>query len=474
MEKPTSTAKNLICSAGERTPDDRHSVSSPGALALSSDHVTPSHSREAIEQRIQTLLNDGRAVGALFVAVDGVQDASRMHGYRIARSVIERVAAKAGEWLGEEYRVEIWGDSELLAVTSRPQGDALLWAGNLVSSQLAHGVQVGREHIPLSARVGAALSTSILNAEALIRHVMLATPVAASAKAKLYSPSMAHCQQEQHRLQGELSQAAMRGELQVHYQSQIDLATRAVVGAEALLRWEHPRFGRISPGDFIGIAENSGDIVPIGEWVIDTVAHQVAEWQQEGVFNDQFRVAINVAPRQLIEPDFANRFCDIVSAAGVSPHSFEVEVTESGLMMQLEKAKVQLSALRRSGVGVAIDDFGTGASSLSYLQQLPVGTLKIDRSFIRGLAKAESGHASWNLVEAIKHLAHGQGCNVVAEGIETRHQHEQLRKMGCETGQGYLYDWPMAAVMFQAFHMNTESVAQMMQADYPSDEVISQ
>jgi EAL domain-containing protein (putative c-di-GMP-specific phosphodiesterase class I)/GAF domain-containing protein len=233
------------------------------------------------------------------------------------------------------------------------------------------------------------------------------------------------------------------GQFRLVFQPRINLATRGLVGAEALLRWTHPVLGEVSPGEFIPIVENTAMARPITAWVLDTALRQLSRWQAAGI---GIQLSINVSAANLDERDFAERVQLGLLANRVAPAMLELEVTESAVMDNSGNALCQLAALEEAGVRLAIDDFGTGYSSLAYLQKLPAQVVKIDQSFIRDLSEGERGRT---LVRSMISLSHDLGYRVVAEGIETPEAADLLTGMGCDEGQGYLFGRPMELEQFE-------------------------
>jgi diguanylate cyclase (GGDEF)-like protein/PAS domain S-box-containing protein len=233
--------------------------------------------------------------------------------------------------------------------------------------------------------------------------------------------------------------AAVRNELVVHYQPQVDMADRSLVGVEALVRWQHAKRGLVPPGEFIPLAEEIGIIGEIGEWVLAESCRQVAAWQADGILVP--RVAVNLSPLQLERADLAATVHAALDAAGIGPERLELEVTESMIMRHAEAAATVLRDLRGLGVELTMDDFGTGYSSLAQLRHLPLRRLKIDISFVRDI-----GHPSAEaIIRAIIAMARSLGLQTVAEGVEQEDQHAFLRDAGCDIGQGYLYGRPVPA-----------------------------
>jgi EAL domain-containing protein (putative c-di-GMP-specific phosphodiesterase class I) len=239
--------------------------------------------------------------------------------------------------------------------------------------------------------------------------------------------------------------ALERGEITLHYQPQVDLTTGQVIGAEALLRWQHPEFGLISPVEFIPIAEEDGLILPIGEWALRTACAQLRAWQKKG-FND-LRIAVNLSSRQLQQGRLVTQVRTALAQAGLDGRYLELELTESMLIGDSEITHAAFAELDALGVKFSVDDFGTGYSSLSYLKIFPIDAVKIDRSFLRGVPSDPNSVA---IAAAIIAMARSLDIGVVAEGVETVEQLEFLRRRGCTTMQGYYFSKPIPAAEFTA------------------------
>jgi EAL domain-containing protein (putative c-di-GMP-specific phosphodiesterase class I) len=241
-------------------------------------------------------------------------------------------------------------------------------------------------------------------------------------------------------LEESLRHALDANELTVHYQPLIDITTRRLVSLEALVRWQHPTQGLVSPGIFIPAAEESGLILPIGEFVLNTVCRQVVSWQQANV--PVVPVAVNVSAVQLQHQDLCATVRGVLKATGMSPRLLSLELTESTLMKDTEHYSEELQCLRKDGIRIQIDDFGTGYSSLSYLTHLPIDTLKIDRSFVSRINASAPDEA---IVSAILAMARSLRLRVVAEGVETAEQLAMLERHGCEIAQGFYFSRPLPA-----------------------------
>jgi EAL domain-containing protein (putative c-di-GMP-specific phosphodiesterase class I) len=238
----------------------------------------------------------------------------------------------------------------------------------------------------------------------------------------------------------DLVNAVENGELRLHYQPQIDVPTGAISGVEALIRWQHPTHGLLSPAAFIAIAEDTGLIVPIGAWVIEEACRQHRRWQAvlgpEGVPP----ISVNVSPTQLLRDDVAGRLERALAGARLDADQLHIEITEVVLLRESDRAITTLQAIETQGVTIAVDDFGTGYFSLSHLRQFPVHMIKIDQSFVRGIGASSEDEA---IIDATIHLAHALGLSVVAEGVETEEQLNHLRRRDCDVVQGYFFAKPL-------------------------------
>jgi EAL domain-containing protein (putative c-di-GMP-specific phosphodiesterase class I) len=243
-----------------------------------------------------------------------------------------------------------------------------------------------------------------------------------------------------HATENAMHRALERGEFRLFYQPIVGLSDAHCVGAEALVRWQHPERGLIPPAEFIPMAEETGLIVQLGWWVIEEAARNAARWQLE--HPEPFQVAINLSARQVLQPDLAERVGEVIAQTGVHPSSLCFEITESVLMDDTEAVIDVISSMRALGVQLAIDDFGTGYSSLGYLKRFPVDSVKIDRSFVSGLG-SDPGDAA--IVSAVIGLAHALGLRVTAEGVETEEQLLALIDLDCDEAQGYFFSPPQPA-----------------------------
>lgn len=299
---------------------------------------------------------------------------------------------------------------------------------NLLSNAIKYNRQDGTINIaaeqcgnllPLNARIGISCSQARFDTERLVHMAALALPQKDCPRVQHYGATLEAQQRQRFYLQQALRGARQRGEMSLAFQPKLSLTTQCIIGAEALLRWHHPEIGHISPVVFIPLAEASGDILAIGEWVLEQTMQHIVAWRANGLLSDDFHIAVNVAARQLARKDFAERLLSRLAKHNIPERFLAPEVTESGLMSDIHNARVQLSKLAKVNIAVAIDDFGTGHSSLAYIKTLPFSTLKIDRVFVMDL---ETSAIDRQLARTITQFAYSVGCDVVAEGIETAEQ----------------------------------------------------
>ncbi|MGE5655399.1 MAG: EAL domain-containing protein [Actinomycetota bacterium] len=258
------------------------------------------------------------------------------------------------------------------------------------------------------------------------------------------SPTTEAVTAERLALEAGLRRALTHNEFLVYYQPQVDVSTGQIIGAEALVRWQNPEKGMISPADFIPLAEETGLIIPIGEWVLLRACTQAARWIAAGF--SPFRISVNLSARQLSEPQLKERILQILETTGLEPDRLELEVTESAVLENTAAAGTLLNELKAEGVHVAIDDFGTGYASLGYLKQFPFDTLKIDKSFVRNVNDDPQNTA---ITTALIILAHSLNLKAVAEGVETESELAFLRQQQCDRIQGYLFSRPIDKAEFE-------------------------
>lgn len=389
-------------------------------------------------------INDtlGHSVGdALLKSV-----AKRLAGCTRSADYVARVEGKEADGFslarlgGDEFVVLLHdiGSEEAAASVASRIVSALTPPFSCESHQFVITPSIGIAMFPQDGRSGEEL---LMNADT----AMYQAKAAGRNGHKFFSETMRSRSLKRLDLEGELRQAIDQGDFILHYQPKVDLLEWSTVGVEALLRWNHAERGWISPAQFIPIAEETGLIVPLGEWVLQQACRQIKQWQ--GIGLGAITVAVNISSHQFRHSDLVNTVMQAISKAGISPECLELEITESLLMRDVEDTIAALRTLKEDGLTLSIDDFGTGYSSLSYLKRFPIDTLKIDRSFVQDLHRDRDDAA---ICAAILAMAHELGLRVVAEGVELEEQVEFLRRHGCHEIQGFLYSKPLAAADLEA------------------------
>jgi EAL domain-containing protein (putative c-di-GMP-specific phosphodiesterase class I) len=298
--------------------------------------------------------------------------------------------------------------------------------------------------------VGVATTADSADVDELLRHADLALYAAKAAgkrQWRRYQPVLSAGMVRRRELQAALEEAVTHNAFTLAYQPIVTLTTGELTGFEALVRWPHPQWGMMLPGQFISLAEETGQIVPLGSWVLGRATADMYRWQRRLPGQTPLYVSVNVSARQFGDPGFVDSVRRALDASGLEPSALTLELTESVLLRRDERRSSDLTELKGIGVRLAIDDFGTGYSSLSYLRELPIDVLKIDKSFVDGIAASEQRLA---LVQGIVQIARTLQLEVIAEGIESEVQRDLLISMGCQYGQGYLLAMPLGANQAEA------------------------
>jgi EAL domain-containing protein (putative c-di-GMP-specific phosphodiesterase class I) len=301
-----------------------------------------------------------------------------------------------------------------------------------------------------TATVGVATTQDSADVDELLRHADLALYAAKAAgkrQWRRYLPVLSAGMVRRREVQAALEDAVKKSTFTLAYQPIVALAGGEIAGFEALVRWRHPRWGMMQPGQFIELAEETGHIVPLGSWVLGQAAADIVQWTCRTPRQPPPHVSVNVSARQFRDPGFVDGVRRVLASSGLPPSALILELTESVLLRRDERIHADLMELKLIGVKLAIDDFGTGYSSLSYLRELPIDVLKIDKSFVDGIGISQQRRA---LVEGIIRIARTLNLSVIAEGIETEVQRDLLVSMGCQFGQGYLLAMPVEADQAEA------------------------
>jgi diguanylate cyclase (GGDEF)-like protein len=384
-------------------------------------------------------------VTVLFIDLDRFKDVNDSLGHAAGDGLLACVADRIRGCLrGEDMAARLGGDEfAVLLERTTGYGAGQLVAGRITNALMAPIALADREVFAYASIGIASSERSARTADDLMRNAdvaMYSAKRSGTRKALSYEPSMHTETMHGLELRGDLSHAVRRGELRLQYQPLVDLSTGAAVAVEALVRWDHPRFGLVPPNDFIPIAELTGSIVEIGEWVLHRSCEQAAAWR--GAALPDLRISVNVSARQLDEPTFPDVVAGVLRTTGLPASALTLEVTESALMRDPDGTLKRLAPLKALGVRLAIDDFGIGYSSLAWLQRFPADQLKIDKAFIDTIETSIEGTA---IVRAVVDLARTLRLETVAEGIETLQQSRSLQGLSCNLGQGYHFARPLAA-----------------------------
>ena len=403
---------------------------------------------ERLAQAIAQAKRTGRRVGVLFIDLDRFKNVNDTLGHRIGDELLKSVSGALTTALREtDLLARLGGDEFMVVVQDFDEPAVLGRVAQKLLDAVAQPFRIEEHDIYVTSSIGISVYPDDSDdPEELLKHADVAMYHSKELGRNTYQfldADLAQHRLRQHTLESALRNALKDGLLRLHYQPIVRLADHAIIGAEALLRWNDAEHGSISPKVFISLAEESGLIHALGEWVLQSAAEQCAAWRRAGL---ALTVSVNLSGRQFYREDIAQRILDIVRTAGCEPSWIELEVTETSLLHDLDAIRKALQVLRNEGFTVAIDDFGTGYSSLTHLKQFPIDTLKIDISFIADL-ETDPGDAA--ITEAIIGLARGLGLRVIAEGVETQAQLDFLAARDCHCFQGYWVSRPLAVPEFE-------------------------
>ena len=401
---------------------------------------------DRLEQELARAHRDNHMVAVLSLDLDRFKQINDSYGHPVGDQLLQAVAGRlSGQVRACDTVARTAGDEFGLVLTDlKAAHDAAEVAQKLLDSFVHNPISAGDSEIFVTLSMG----ISIYPLDGLNTATMLKNAEAAQHQAKdegrnnfqFYAEHMNATAWQRLNLETELRRAIEREEFTLHYQPKVDMDSARIVGMEALLRWQSPDRGLVMPGEIIPLLEETGLILPVGEWALRAACRQARAWQTAGLSN--IHIAVNLSTLQFRQPDFAGLVLGILNENGLDPAlgEIELELTESLLMSNADGAIDTLNKLHESGIRFSIDDFGTGYSNLSYLKRFPISSLKIDRSFVHDLSSDRDDEA---IVAAIIALGHSLGLGIIAEGVETVGQLAQLRKMGCNEMQGYLFSRPV-------------------------------
>ena len=412
------------------------------------DGLTGLPNRDLFRRRIDEALAEAQqrrtGVSVLLLDLDRFKEINDTLGHQSGDLLLQALAKRLETLIRDTDTVARLGGDEFAIVSpgAGDEGDALVLAERIRAGLEAPFALAGLT-VEVEASVGIALYPDHGDdVEALIRHADVAMYNGKKThRPMLYSPKDDHYSPDRLALVGELRRAIANRELVIHYQPRVELATGDVHAVEALVRWDHPERGLLSPGEFLPLAEHTGMIRPLTRYVMDAALADCAGWAQEGL---RPGVSVNLSARDLLDADLPREVESLLSKHGVDPTLLEVEITEHTILTDPERARIVLERLRELGVRLSIDDFGTGFSSLGQLKRLPVDVLKIDRSFVLNMEHDDNDDV---IVRSTIELGHNLGLRVVAEGVETQETWGRLAQLGCDTAQGFFISRPLPRVV---------------------------
>lgn len=416
-------------------------------LLVHYDLVTGLPNRTLFISRLEDALKASKqngSSGAIFaVDIDDFRKLSDTYGYLVGDELLRIAGEKLQEALGSDITLARMGGDEFFVLVRRitDMGDISPFIKSILSvfNTIWH---VFKHEFYVTASIGITVfpddGGEVLDVLRNAATALYKAKDLGKNQYQFYESGINEKLLRRYELENGLRHALERDEIRVFYQPQVDVPGDRLTGFEALIRWDHPRYGLIPPDDFIPVAEDTGLIIPIGNWVIGKVCAQMAAWEKEGFSG--FRTAVNISAKQLRQKGFIAFVRDKIESSGVEPSRLELEITESSFVKSMTSAVYMLGQFRQMGITISIDDFGTGYSSLSYLKNLPCDRIKIDKSFIRGIGENETTEA---IIEAVVLLAKRMHMEIIAEGVETVAQRDFLVRIGCSSMQGYLHGKPL-------------------------------
>ncbi|MEE4125947.1 EAL domain-containing protein [Pseudomonas viridiflava] len=423
------------------------------------DNLTGLPNRALVMERLGSAIAAERPVALLYLSIENLSAINESSGTEGVEQLLLQVGQRLQSTLRAGDTVARLSANEFLLLLDQTTSDGAVATGDALQRLFSEPQRIDNHDIALECCIGITVYPENGNsAQELVNRAAIARKDAAflPGRLQIYQDGRDLAHQRQISLIRDLRKAPQNGELMLHYQPKLDIRQGTVRQAEALLRWAHPQFGNVSPAEFIVLAERTGSIHLLTNWVIEEAMRQLAEWRKRGLV---LQVSVNISADDLLGDDLAGFVVGLLKQYGVPAEQLVFEITESAIMSQPEKALVVLHKLRDCGISLSIDDFGTGYSSLAHLKRLPVQELKIDQSFVRDLDETSEDAV---IVRSTIEMSHNLGLKVVAEGVEYQHSLDLLRRWHCDTAQGYLISRPLNAAAFETWIVKTRELPGLM------------
>ena len=423
------------------------------------DNLTGLPNRALVMERLGSAIAAERPVALLYLSIENLSAINESSGTEGVEQLLLQVGQRLQSTLRAGDTVARLSANEFLLLLDQTTSDGAVATDDALQRLFSEPQRIDNHDIALECCIGITVYPENGNsAQELVNRAAIARKDAAflPGRLQIYQDGRDLAHQRQISLIRDLRKAPQNGELMLHYQPKLDIRQGTVRQAEALLRWAHPQFGNVSPAEFIVLAERTGSIHLLTNWVIEEAMRQLAEWRKRGLV---LQVSVNISADDLLGDDLAGFVVGLLKQYGVPAEQLVFEITESAIMSQPEKALVVLHKLRDCGISLSIDDFGTGYSSLAHLKRLPVQELKIDQSFVRDLDETSEDAV---IVRSTIEMSHNLGLKVVAEGVEYQHSLDLLRRWHCDTAQGYLISRPLTAAAFETWIVKTRELPGLM------------
>lgn len=414
--------------------------------------------KNRLDKSIKSVLRSGASVALMFLDMDQFKRINDTLGHDAGDILLKEVAVRLNATVRENDTVSrIGGDEFTILLTDVHQTSDVLVVAEKLLRTLAKPIRIKGQDIVTTVSIGITLTPEdSTDVNTLMKNADLAMYRAKELgrnNYQFFSEDMNHSILEHLALEKELKEAIQREQFTLMFQPKISLFDYHITGVETLIRWQHPDKGLIPPDSFIPVAEETGQILEIGDWVLEQSCRQISSLIRDGVLSASTKVAVNLSAKQFTDPDLADRIRNVIEISQIPPQCLELEITESTLMDDVETAIHIMQEVKETGVSIAIDDFGTGYSSLAYIKRFPIDVLKVDRSFVMDIPQDQNDMA---ITAAVIAMAHKLSLEVVAEGVETEEQLHFLRRNNCDEGQGYLFSRPLSLGQLYQFLRENE------------------